>query len=194
MTTNMKTSFLTMTFLFLAALSFQYSSAKACDTCSEINKLRQMAMQVKNINLEEEQAKAKKVISGTVSLIEAHDQKSKKQNDIEEFQRLVVLVSDALPLDPVVSVVESLLEKMKSPGGGQRLETYRKSLPLIKNSCKRKFLEVVMKELSCVMKTGSGDDGSEKPSCVAQPVFKYESCMKELTKRSQKKSSNPKGK
>lgn len=155
--------------------AFSTSYADSCSKCDEINKLRAEALKVKELNTEASKKRARDIIVKTSRLIDQHDVTSTNQEDVEEFRRLVVLVSDVMVFDPLMSVVDHLQSQMATKKGKNRWSDYRSALPLITNSCKRQYLDVVMKEFDCTSKIAKPEDSDK---CVQKPAFDYRACMK----------------
>lgn len=161
--------------LTMIAFSLSTGYAKSCPKCDEINRLRAEALKIKETDSEASQKRARNIIVKTSKLIDQHDVTSSNQEDVEEFRRLVVLVSDVMVFDPLMSVVDHLQTRMTTKKGNSRWSDYRSALPLIKNSCKRRFLEVVMKEFNCTSRISKPEDADK---CVQKPAFDYKACMK----------------
>lgn len=168
--------------LLLFSLTMMHASvsAKACPRCDEINQLRAEAQSISNVDKDEDRQKASALIEKTKKLLGTHKLESSNQEDIEEFKRLVILVSDLLPLDPMTSVAEVLYSEMTSAEGKGRQNEYKKALSLIANSCKKEFLSSVISEYHC---THNLKDNETPDKCVKKPVFKYEDCVKRKSKK-----------
>jgi|GEM_PF-3517320 hypothetical protein len=146
-------------------------SAETCPRCEQINKLRSEALSIKDTDKPADAKKARKVIAQTTKLLDTHKKDSSNQEDLMEYRRLVVLVSDVLPLDPLTSVGEMLYHTMTDKGAQGRIEEYKKGLTLVKDSCKRRFVEAVVKEYQCQDKAQNDE---QRLKCV--DGFDYEKC------------------
>lgn len=167
----------TLLSLFTLIILTSYASAgqtKPCAKCDRINQLRAEALKINEVESKAAKKKARSIIVRTSKLLDQHDVTSTNQEDVEEFRRLVVLVSDVMTFDPLISVADHLHSRMNTKKGHQRWKDYRSALPLITNSCKREFLEVVIKELECNSKISKPE---ESDKCIQKPAFDYKACM-----------------